>query len=81
MELYSDPGDQYELLPAERVTLNGNQVITRKYTTAIQTPLPLVRKDAYIVRQSDGFIITLTATQEGFPNAEAIFDHMVSTFQ
>lgn len=80
-EQYMRPGFEYEIMPEETVVLGNNTVIMREYTIYAEPAPPLQKKDAYIVRADDGFVITLSARGDDYKEMELLFDQIVATFR
>jgi len=80
-EQYMRPGFKYEIMPEETVVLGNNTVIMREYTIYAELSPPLQKKDAYIARADDGFVITLSARGDDYVEVEPLFDQVVATFR
>lgn len=80
-EQYMRAGFEYEIMPEETVVLGNNTVTMRAYTIYAEPSPPLQKKDAYIARADDGFIITLSARGDDYREMELLFDQIVATFR
>jgi hypothetical protein len=71
--LMRDQVDQFELLSNGWETLDGERTLVRMIRFQVADSVPLLQLQAFFVREGLGYVISCTATEEAFPEAEPAF--------
>lgn len=81
LDLNDTSKDKYEIFDVEYLEINSQQIATRKFVMDQETPLPLRKKDVYLINGDRGFIFTFTAEADRFDEQVKIFDEMIMSFK
>jgi hypothetical protein len=71
--LMRDQVDEFELLSNGWETLDGERALVRMIRFQVADSVPLMQLQAFLVRDGLGYVISCTATEAAFPEAEPAF--------
>jgi hypothetical protein len=81
LEFNDSSGKRYRWLDLEYKEVNGQLVATRDYEMVAESPLPLKKRDVYLINGDVGYIMTFTAEAEQFDEQVQLFEEMVTSFK